>query len=598
MVLTARGGSDGVSSPLAIELGNIPQVVEYAHRITPPAYTNEPERIEKQASFTILRASRIIYVARFDRVPTAVRMVFDNDLGTLELGSDPAQPLVWGRQLPLVARTCGYTIEVCEADGVFRPMGEPQQIVVTPDKPPVVEVSSHNADKLKSRKDTFTMNFSATDDIGLANVRVLYRRVGDEEKQMKEIPLSQPGVRKQNGTWQLPLGEIEAKPHDMIAIVVQARDGNSLDGPGVGNSDPILLEIPEEKSDKDQQADAGGGGSGAPSEQVNPLEIQQQLYRDTLRLSLGRKAPAKDELQRRQQENVKNLAEMAQDPKQAELGAEYLGLLDKARKSASQAASYLQMRSGTYYQGQSSVDPMERTLVAEAAVIDALLKAARIAESQPPPPPGEGEGEGQPGKQFSLTKSNSPKGAPPSEEEKKEQIEKTLADLKDAIKKQEEINKEIAGEKPGEKPGEKDGKGEEGKQGEPGQQPGEQPGETAQGEGQQPGSQPGSQPGQSSKGAPSGKPGQGGQPSASLAQEQAQAGQLSDKIRAQLEALGKSDGGADPAMAAEQMKQAARSPEIGSRCNRQGRCRQCPGTRPIIRERPAQGAATHRIPAR
>lgn len=514
VVLTARGAADGVSPAVRIDLGNIPQATEYAHRITPPPYTRQPERIETQASFTVLRATKIAYVAIFDRAPTAVRMVFDNDLDPLDLQADPHRPLAWGVELPLLERTCGYHLEVAEQDGVFRMMGEPQQIVVFPDKPPVVDVASHNGEKLKTRKDSFTMNFDASDDIGLADVRVLYRRVGDKDQTEIAIPLREPLVRKQGGTWQLPLAEIKAEPHDMVAIVVQARDGNTLDGPGIGNSDPIIIEIPEDTDSQDQQA-GGGGGGGGQGEQINPLEIQQQLYRETLRLSLGRKAPPKDEIQQRQQANVNNLAEMAADPQQAALGEEYLALLETARKSAAQAASYLRMNYS--YPGN---DPLDRALTAEASAVDALLKAARIAQAnQGEPPPG-GEGQGQGGKQFSLTKSGSPKSQPQSEEQQREQIEQALADIEQALKEQEEINQQIGENSPGENP----------QQGQPqaGQQQEGQPGES-----------------------------QASQGSAALAQRQGQARDTSDQIRSQMEGLGKSENGADPALAAEQLRQAS-----------------------------------------
>lgn len=522
IVLTSRGGMDGVSTPLAIELRDLPRPAGYEHRIVPPAYTGKPERIETQPSFPVLRASVVTYAARFDRAPAAVRLVFDNDLDPVKLAADPADPLLLRAQLPKLSRTCGYQLEVAEADGVFHALGEPQQIVVLPDKPPEVEIRSHNADKLKSRKETFQVKFEASDDISLADVRVLYRRVGDLKQQEKAIVLPK-GAARHDGTWELPLTELDVQPHDLVTIVVQARDGNTMDGPGVGSSEPIVLEIPEDPSDakKDESAQGGGGGQ---AEQINPLEIQRQLYRDTLRLSLGRKAPAQAELLSRQEVNAGNLAEMAMA--QENLGPKYVGLLDEARKYASQAAIYL--RPSPYRRG----DSLERSLALQASAIDALLKAARLVEQQEaggkPPPPGEG------GKQFSLLKSNSPPPAPPSEEEQKERLEKALADLKEALKKQEEINKKLAEQQ-----------GQEGKPQEGGQQ-----GQAGEGQGGQSPGQAGQNPGQGGgpHGAPSGS---------SLAQEQNDARAMSDQVRAQLEALGKSENGADPAMAAEQMKLAA-----------------------------------------
>jgi hypothetical protein len=157
-------------------------------------------------------------------------------------------------------------------------------------------------------------------------------------------------------------------------------------------------------------------------------------------------------------------------------------------------------------------------LAAEATAVDALLKAARIAEAnQGEPPPG-GEGQGEGGKQFSLTKSGSPKSQPLSEEQQREQIEQALADIEQALKEQEEINKEVAENSPG---------------GEP-------------------------QEGAPQNGSPQeGPPGQSPASAAALSQRQGQAGATSDQIRSQMEGLGKSESGADPALAAEQLRQAS-----------------------------------------
>ncbi|MCW1886322.1 DUF4175 domain-containing protein [Luteolibacter flavescens] len=538
--LVARGAADGFSPELKIDLRSFPHAVEFAHRIVPPAYTGEGERIETQGSFTILRATKVGYVAVFDQPATSVRMVFDNDLEAIELTADPENPRSWKADLPLMRRTCGYHLEAAEAGGEPRLTGEPQQIVVYPDKPPVAEITSNNAEEIKTLKDSLKIKFDTSDDIGLADVRVTYTRVGDPKPTEIPIPLSAPLVRNQRGEWELPLSEIEAEPLDMVVIVVQARDANDVDGPGIGSSEPIIIEIPEDTGEEeDPSSGGGGGGGGGGPEQVNPLEIQQQLYRETLRLSLGRKSAPKEELFERQQENAKNLAEMLEDPQQEEMGEEYMGLLRTAKKSAEQAALFLRYsyptRNGT---------PYDRALQSEGAVIDSLLKAARIAQEagqqQQGGGGGGGEGAAPPGKQYSLTKSGSPQSRPLTEQEQREQIEQALAEIEQAMQEQEEINEELA-ENEGE--GEGEGEGQEG----------ESQGSGSPGSGQ--GGKPGQ--GQGGKGQGQGSPGQGGQGGGGLAGRQGQASQMSSAIRAQLEAMGKASNGADPGLAADQLRQAA-----------------------------------------
>ncbi|WP_338285955.1 DUF4175 family protein [Luteolibacter sp. LG18] len=512
VTFVARGAEDGISAPLAITFRDLPHPEVYDHRITPPSYTRRPEFAENQAAFSVLRGSKIHYGVVFNRETTGVKLVFDDNEAPVELTRDASRPLAWGADLPVLKRTVGYHLEAIDGEGVWRQAVELAQIVVMPDKPPVVDLGAHNETKLKSPHDTFAMDFKASDDIGLMDVRVRYQRVGDKEWKEKVIRLSEPGTRQQSAEWKLPLDELGVVPHDMVAVVIQARDGNTVDGPGKGSPEPILIEVPEEPKDKDEHA-GGGGGGGGESQQVNPLDIQRQIYRDTLRLSVGRQAPSAAELVRRQEENVKNLQEMA-DKMAGQAPPIFAGLLENARKSAVQATEELQMLS---YRHGNFQPAMEK----QSAVIDALVKAARIqAEQQQQGGGGEG---GQPatGKQFTLNSPNS-KSAP-SPEEQKERLEQALADLRKLLKEQEDLNKQM------------------GQQPNKGQQPGQQ--------GQQ-----GSSPGGQSQGS--------GAPDLAARQQDARA--QSERIRGQLESLQKSENGGDPALAAEQMKQAERQQQAAA----------------------------------
>jgi len=590
VVLKAYAGKDGVSQALAISLGDIPHPVAYAHRILAPAYTKQPERIETLPSFSILRKSVVWYSVTLNRPAKGVKLVFDTDSDPLPLVNTPEQPLVWEVKLPALARTCGYRLDVADEDGTYRAAIDLQQIVVLPDKPPVVEITSHNADKLKSPKDTFNLKFDASDDVGLGSLRVLYRRVGNETLSEKMIPLTAPGVKRQNGTWEIPLAELGVKPHDMVMVVVRAIDANTMDGPGIGNSEPVLFEVPEEKDDSKKQDQAGGGGGGQ-SEQVNPLEIERQLYKETLQLALGRQKTPQAELQQRQVANVGNLQEMMND---AEPG-EYADLLNTASKSAKQAGALLQPQAS-----YRPADSLEKALASQAATIDALVKAARLEESQPPSESKEGEGEGK--KQYSLTKANS--SSEPSDKDDKEKVEQAIADLNKLLKKQEDLNQKVAeanGTKPpqgqepkqgGEKPDKADagegkasqeklaeGTGSQGKpdDGKPGDaKAGEgKPGEGKPGEGNPETGIAGS-PGKG-KAGPSGQGNPGDNPGASspstpgeLAGKQTEIRQMSEEIRRQIESLKKTADGADPGLAAEQLKLAAQYQALAAQSIMQG----------------------------
>jgi hypothetical protein len=490
VVLLARGAADGVSAPVEVAFRDLPHPVRYEHRIVPPAYTRMPERTENHAALVILRGSEVRYSVNLSKPARALRMVFDTSDAPVDLEAAAGEAPVWVARLPMLRRTAGYHLEALDEDGVWRSAGEPAQIVVNPDKPPAVEIGEHNDSKLKSPRDTFSMGFTASDDIGLEDVRVRYQRVGDSAWSEKVISL-QPGAKTSKSEFKLPLEELKVEPHDLVAVVVEARDGNNLDGPGRGGSDPIVFEVPEDSSLADKQG--GGGGGGSQSEQVNPLEIQQQIYKDTLKLSMGRKGISEDDLARRQQDNAGNLSDMA-GQMAGQAPPEVIELLKVATKAAQEASMQLQMLK--YRRNFQAV--IER----ESAVIDALVKASKLMGDGDPPPPGEGQ-QGPPKKQFTLKKSSSSSSSP-SEEERKEKLEQAVADLEQLLKEQQEINKELA-----------DQQGQQGQQGQP-----------------------------------------GGQSPQELGQRQQAAAAQADAIRQQLEKMGKSPNGADPALAAEQLRMA------------------------------------------
>ena len=74
----------------------------------------------------------------------------------------------------------------------------------------------------------------------------------------------------------LDLSGLGLKPYDIVAVHAEARDGNVLSGPGIDESEVILIEVPPPPGDDGSQG-GGGGGGGGNEERVNPLEMQKHI---------------------------------------------------------------------------------------------------------------------------------------------------------------------------------------------------------------------------------------------------------------------------------------------------------------------------------
>lgn len=545
----AYAAADGVSPSIALELRAIPTLAGYQHTITPPAYTRHPERQETQPSFALLRASQVVFTVTFDNLPTGVRMIFDNARPPLDLTPSPESALTWQADLGEIPRTFGYSLEVTDANGTYPVEENAQQIVATPDKPPAITINESNAAKLESRSDMLTVAYSARDDIGLANVAVSYYRVGDPQEKIIQLANFDTTTLDHNGDWFLPLADLNVRPMDMLVVVFQARDGNTLDGPGIGFSEPLIIEIPDDPGPSGEEKDPSDGGGGPSPEitQINPLEIQRQIYRDTLRTSLRHTPTPLAELAERQQEIPQHLTEMANTDLAAALGLRFVDLLKIASDAAENSARALNPPA------QNRVRPdIQAALRFQATAINALVEAARMQmelETEPPPP-GEAEEPPPPQTVFTLIGETTPPPADP-EAEGQERIAQALLDLQDALEKQEQLTREIEESDPSDNSDSSDPSEDSPSDGQPSE------GEGSPSESGQPSPGEGSQGGEPSENDPQSQPADPQSPAPTLAERQLALEEFSRKIEAQIEQLQASETGADPKLAADQMRRAA-----------------------------------------
>ncbi len=529
-IAKAFAGADGRSLPKTIALRATPTRTQYQHQITAPAYTGHGQVNETRPSFSLLRASDLHFSVSFDMPATAVQMVFDTDRPPLDLQTSTDTPHTWYTHLDNLERTFGYHLEVSDTNGTYAVEDQAHQIVVTPDRPPSIEITAHNAEKITTPEDVVSIEYFTQDDIGLASVHMRYYRVGDPQPRTRRLASFPPMTRYHEDNINLALGELHVRPMDIVVVILEAHDNNNIDGPGITMAEPLIIEVPIPEDDADTGADGDSNEGNGSAQEINPLLLQRQLYRDTLRVSMRLRSTHPEQLAEQQREIHEHLILMQQSDLAHALGDQFMDLLVTAAHEAERAAHALlptTTHRGRVYQQPTNYNA---SLDHQAAVLDALLEAARIQQEWEPEEstPEDGEDMDEPegdeeAISYTLISEQTAESEGESEAAEEERIARALLALEEALEQQQQLNLEL-----------------------------EQAGDHATANDSTPFDETTGEP---LPGDANGSPQDAS--TASLAERQRMLQETSLRIQQQIERLQQTQSGADPQLAAEQMRRAA-----------------------------------------
>lgn len=480
------GGGDGQSDPLRVEPYLLPSIEEFEIVVTPPTYAAHAGFTESEPSFAALRGSDSHYRIRLKAPATSVSLeqdvaareeewvkpeerdalqtnVFGQPIGAEEPAAkkpglpvfhpDPGDPLVWETDWDFAEPgDIVYRLVIKGDQGDVVRNDEAWRINVLPDAPPTVKIEGHNGDEvIKTGNEEVSLDLRAVDDVALAEARLIFRKPGGPHSE-QVIVLPKELRRAWSGAELLALAPFELRPLDLLAVHAEVVDGNTLDGPGVGRSEVVFLEIPLPEAEDDGGGEGGGGGGGG-SEPINPLELQKEILRATI--SLPDDAPSSEQ------------EALAYDQRQ---NAEYVGMMEQMAIQEG-AAAFVTVMQRARFAMETATETLEGDLLsyavpAEERALAALIDAAKMIEEGESGLPMDGEA-GDDAMKFTL-RSSPPKGGTPSKTE--DEAEKDEQDLRDLVKEverqlaeQQELNK-AAGQKP--KDGQDAEGGQEGEEGE------------------------------------------------------------------------------------------------------------------------------------
>ncbi len=294
-------GGDAVSETYDITAFVPPEVRELRVDVAYPAYTRVQPFFQQAPELTVLRASELAFHISPSTNLSKARLRFSSLPG---IDLTPAENGQWAVHFK-AATNADYWIELADAKGHGGGNEQPYHLTVLPDNPPKIEITEPGQDIRAEATNTIPLKFAASDDFGVREIKLLYHRLGGPEQTLNCVFTNTENTGVAGGV-ELALANLGLKDHELVAYHAEAKDNNTLDGPGVGVSPVYFIEI---------TSDEGGHQTAEPKsdgETLNLLVIQKQIIADTTALP-PKPAPEKfDGLAYRQQEAAE-LAETYRD---------------------------------------------------------------------------------------------------------------------------------------------------------------------------------------------------------------------------------------------------------------------------------------------
>jgi len=218
--------------------------------LTPPAYAGLRSRTIADSSGAIraLPGTAVELEAFTLRTAHRAALVLRDPAGQeTELALDLAEGRVSGRFS--VHHDASFRFRLYQRDGT--PMDEAiaRPITVLEDAPPLVMWHQSQGTLEVSPGESVALRYSASDDYGLQELLLLHSLAGDLADPQQRTLERVSGQLSASGTAQLPLGELNLTPGDLLHVAIEAVDNDDVRGPKRSRTGTLLLRVvgPEER---------------------------------------------------------------------------------------------------------------------------------------------------------------------------------------------------------------------------------------------------------------------------------------------------------------------------------------------------------------
>jgi len=233
---------DYKSKTYTITVVHKPILTDLELTLTPPAYTNEPQTVlsDNGGNVQALEGTRVAVKGTSNNPLSGAWVRFDD-------GDEKAVDFD-GHEVSF-----GFTAledgqySVLLADSIGYKTGDPllYTVEVFKDHAPSLDVVEPGGDTAMPRNQKINVGFIASDDYGVRNAAIHYRRGGEAEFQRVGVPLGdQAGAREVAAAYQWDLSDVTLFPGNFIEYYVEVADNNVVTGPGVTRSRTFQITVP------------------------------------------------------------------------------------------------------------------------------------------------------------------------------------------------------------------------------------------------------------------------------------------------------------------------------------------------------------------
>ncbi len=363
-------GNDAVSEVYEITTYVPPEVRALRVDVAYPEYTRVKPFFQTVPELTVLRASDLTFRITASTKLTKARLRFSG-MPSIDLSAGENDQ--WSARVKAVTNA-DYWIELADAKGHGATNGQPYHLKVLPDNPPKIEITEPGEDMRAEATNTLPLKFAARDDFGISEIKIVYNKLGGPNQEIK-CAFTNDGKGEFMGGAELALTGLNLKEYELVSYHAEARDNNTLDGPGVGVSPVYFIEITSEEGGAHPKSKPKSEG-----QRLNLLVIQKQIIADTTVLASKAGADKFDELASRQKEAVdfaeiyhESLGKFAAPP-------EAVKLMEDALREMKSASGSLAERK------REAALPAEEKALADLYQIMKVLPRLGNIPIEPPPP--------------------------------------------------------------------------------------------------------------------------------------------------------------------------------------------------------------------
>ena len=184
-----------------------------------------------------------------------------------------------------------YAIQLLCIDGFNNEIPIEYTIKAIPDAVPEVVIKEPGRDVKVTKLDEVEIVAEATDDYGVAELKLMYRIGSDELREfVMESSVSTPIVGSGSGAdarhiaegaYTFYLEEFDVEPGDIISYYAHATDNNTRTGPGEASSEIYFIEIRPFNEDFHEGESEGQPGEAEPNPLLDVISSQKEIIRET-----------------------------------------------------------------------------------------------------------------------------------------------------------------------------------------------------------------------------------------------------------------------------------------------------------------------------